>query len=163
MKAQTLEEVILVVAATGSDSGQRCTRAVEALFGTSPMVVGWCRDDELQAPTTAELAVAINGAQFTADPVSLSSALWRSVARSPAGLLLLITGESGGAARAREQRAQLPFGHGSTIPPGEDDPFPRGDTGNVRTWSTGAPGNGIHRSLHQDPIERQQQSSPHPG
>ena len=50
VKAPTLGEVILVVAATGSDSGQRCTRAVEALFSTSPMVVGWYRDDEPQAP-----------------------------------------------------------------------------------------------------------------
>src|SRR6266849_3027859 len=90
--------------------------------------------------STAELAVEINGPQFTAGPVSNSSALWPSAARSSAGLFLLITGESGGAARAREQRTQLPFGHGSTIPPAADDSFPRGDMGNAKTWSTNAPG-----------------------
>ncbi len=56
--------------------------------------------------STAELALEINGPQFTAGPVSNSSALWPSAARSSAGLFLLITGESGGAARAREQPNQ---------------------------------------------------------
>src|SRR5207237_10379631 len=56
--------------------------------------------------STAELAVEINGPQFTAGPVSNASALWPSAARSSACLFLLITGESGGAARAREQRTQ---------------------------------------------------------
>src|SRR6266851_9285422 len=113
--------------------------------------------------STAELAVEINGPQFTAGPVSNSSALWPSAARSSAGLFLLITGESGGAARAREQRTQLPFGHGSTIPPAADDSFPRGDMGNAKTWSTNAPGDNSHRGLHPDTVEREWQSSPHPG
>ena len=74
--------------------------------------------------STADLAVEINSSQFTADPVSVASALWRSTARSPTGLLLLLTREPAGAACAREPGVRLPIGHGSTIPPGEDDPFP---------------------------------------
>jgi hypothetical protein len=173
-----------VVAATSSDSGQRCTRTVEALFSTSPMVIGWCRDDEPQAPlgdTGIDRGVLTHfpiqcdlvtlssanhtrcgGTAFRFVRHSLSSALSGS-ARSPARVPLFLTGGPGGAVRAREPGTRVHFDHGSTISPTEDDPFSRGDTGNVSTWSTGAPGKSIHRGLHQDSVGRDQQSNPHPG
>ncbi len=66
---------------------------------------------------SADLAVEIDGPQFAGYSVSIPAALSCPSARSAAGLLLLLTGGLGGAARAGEPGAVLHFGDGSTISP----------------------------------------------
>ena len=106
----------------------------------------------------------INGAQFTADPVSVSSALWRSSARSAAGvLLLLLTGRPGGAACAGGQGTRIQFGHGSSISARENDLFTTGGTENVRTRGGIVPGEGIHSCCHPTIVERELQGVHHAG